>query len=83
MLPLNSVPESYVLTGEVREACTLVRKRQTLAENRTKYANKARGLLFDHGISKYVKSLTMMRRDSLQGLSIRRCSTRCLNYTST
>ena len=76
MLRLNSVPESYVPTEEVREARALVRGRQTLVENRTKYANKIHGLLSDHGITEDVKPLTVEGRESLRGLSIPtiRCS---------
>jgi len=70
MLRLNSVPESYVPTEEVREARALVRGRQTLVENRTKYANKVHGLLSDHGITEDVKPLTVEGRESLRGLSI-------------
>ena len=62
---LNSVPESYVPTEEVREARALARGRQTLAENRTKYANKVHGLLSDHGITEDVKPLTVEGRESL------------------
>ena len=51
MLRLNSVPESYVPTEEVREARALVRGRHILVENRTKYANKIQGILSDHGIT--------------------------------
>jgi transposase len=36
MLRLNSVPESYVPTEEVREARTRVRGNRRLVENRTK-----------------------------------------------
>ena len=51
MLRLNSVPESYVPSEEVREARALVRGRQTLVENRTKYANKVHGLLSNYPLS--------------------------------
>ena len=66
MVRLNSVPESYVPTDEIREARALVRGRQTLVENRTKYANKIHGLLSDHGITEDVKPLTVERRESLE-----------------
>jgi hypothetical protein len=49
MVRLNSVPESYVPTDEIREARALVRGRQSLVEHRTEYANKIHGLLSDHG----------------------------------
>ncbi|AUX09311.1 transposase [Halalkaliarchaeum desulfuricum] len=70
MLRLNSVPESSVPTEEVREARALVRGRQTLVENRTKYAKKVHGFLSDHGITEDVKPLTVEGREFLQGLSI-------------
>jgi transposase len=70
MLRLNSVPESYVPTEEVREARALVRGQQTLVEKRTKYANEVHGLLSDHGITEDVKPLTVEGRESLRGLSI-------------
>ncbi len=70
MLRLNSVPESYVPTEEVREARALVRGRQTLVENRTKYANKVHGLLSDHGITEDVKPLNVEGREFLRELSI-------------
>ena len=70
MVRLNSVPESYVPTDEVREARALVRGRQTLVENRTKYANKIHGLLSDHGIIEDVKPLTIEGREFLRELSI-------------
>jgi transposase len=70
MLRLNSVPESYVPTEEIREAGALVCGRQTQVENRTKYANKVHGLLSDHGITEEVKPLTVKGRESLRGLSI-------------
>jgi transposase len=70
MIRLNSVPESYVPTDEVREARALVRGRQTLVENRTKYANKIHGLLSDHGITEDVKPLTREGREFLRELSL-------------
>jgi len=70
MVRLNSVAESYVPTDEVREARALVRGRQTLVENRTKYANKIHGLLSDHGIIEDVKPLTIEGREFLRELSI-------------
>ncbi|OYR61963.1 IS110 family transposase [Halorubrum ezzemoulense] len=70
MLRLNSVPESYVPSEEVREARALVRGRQTLVENRTKYANKVHGLLSDHGITEDVKPLSVEGREFLRELSI-------------
>ena len=62
--------ESYVPTEEVGEARALVRGQQTLVENRSEYANKAHGLLSDHGITEDVKPLTVEGRESLRGLSI-------------
>src|SRR6056297_3299688 len=70
MVRLNSVPESYVPTDEIREARALVRGRQTLVENRTKYANKIHGLLSDHGITEGVKPLTKEGREFLRELSL-------------
>ncbi|MDQ2056439.1 IS110 family transposase [Halobellus sp. H-GB7] len=70
MLRLNSVPESYVPTEEVREARALVRGRQTLVENRTKYANKVHGPLSDHSITEDVKPLTAKGREFLRELSL-------------
>jgi transposase len=70
MVRLSSVPESYVPTDEVREARALVRGRQTLVENRTKYANKIHGLLSDHGITEDVKPLTVEGREFLRELSL-------------
>jgi len=70
MVRLNSVPESYVPTDEVREARALVRGRQTLVENRTKYANKIHGLLSDHGITEDVKPLSVEGREFLRELSL-------------
>jgi transposase len=70
MVRLNSVPESYVPTDEIREARALVRGRQTLVENRTKYANKIHGLLSDHGITEDVKPLSVEGREFLRDLSL-------------
>jgi len=70
MVRLNSVPESYVPTDEVREARALVRGRQTLVENRIKYANKIHGLLSDHGITEDVKPLSVEGREFLRELSL-------------
>jgi transposase len=70
MVRLNSVPESYVPTDEVREARALVRGRQSLVEHRTEYANKIHGLLSDHGISDDVKPLTQEGREFLRELSL-------------
>ena len=70
MVRLNSVPESYVPTDDIREARALVRGRQTLVENRTKYANKVHGLLSDHGITEDVKPLSVEGREFLRELSL-------------
>ena len=70
MVRLNSVPESYVPTDKIREARALVRGRQTLVENRTKYANKIHGLLSDHGITEDVKPLSVEGREFLRELSL-------------
>ena len=70
MVRLNSVPESYVPTDEIREARARVRGRQTLVENPTKYANKIHGLLSDHGITEDVKPLTVEGREFLRVLSL-------------
>ena len=68
MFRLNSVPESYVPTEQVREARALVRGRQTPVENRTKYANKVHGLLSDHGITEDVKPLNKVEVTIVLGL---------------
>ncbi|MEY7852289.1 IS110 family transposase [Natrarchaeobius sp. A-rgal3] len=70
MVRLNSVPESYVPTDEIREARALVRGRQKLVENRTEYANKIHGLLSDHGITRNVKPLSVTGREFLAELSL-------------
>ena len=70
MIRLNSVPESYVPTDEIREARALVRGRQKLVENRTEFANKIHGLLSDHGITEDVKPLSVKGREFLRGLSL-------------
>jgi len=70
MVRLSAVPESYVPTDEIREARALVRGRQTLVENRTKYANKIHSLLSDHGITEDVKPLTVEGREFLRELSL-------------
>jgi Transposase and inactivated derivatives len=70
MVRLNSVPESYVPTDKIREARALVRGRQTLVEDRTKYANKIHGLLSDHGITEDVKPLSVEGRELLRELSL-------------
>ena len=70
MVRLNSVPESYVPTDEIREARALVRGRQTLVENRTKYANKIHSLLSDHGVTEDLKPLTVEGREFLRELSL-------------
>jgi len=70
MVRLNSVPESYVPTDEVREARALVRGRQSLVETRTKYANKIHGLLADHGITEDVKPMRVEGQEFLRELSL-------------
>ncbi|WP_340102323.1 IS110 family transposase, partial [Salinibaculum salinum] len=70
LLRLNSVPESYVPTDEIREARALVRGRQTLIEDRTKFANKIHGLLADTGITRKVKPLSVKGREFLAELSL-------------
>jgi len=70
MVRLNSVPESYVPTEEIREARALVRGRQTLVENRTEYANKIHSLLSDHGVTENVKPLRVEGREFLRELSL-------------
>ena len=70
MVRLNSVPESYVPTDEIREARALVRGRQKLVESRTEYANTIHGLLADHGITQNVKPLSVKGREFLRELSI-------------
>jgi transposase len=70
MVRLESVPESYVPTDEIREARALVRGRQKLVQNRTEYANKIHGLLSDHGITEQIKPLSVEGRESLRELSL-------------
>ncbi|WP_340102239.1 IS110 family transposase [Salinibaculum salinum] len=70
MVRLESVPESYVPTDEIREARALVRGRQKLVENRTEYTNKIHGLLADHGVTRKVKPLSVSGRESLRDLSL-------------
>jgi len=70
ILRLESVPESYVPTDEIRECRALVRGRQSLVQTRTEYVNKIHGLLADLGISKNVKPLSVAGREFLQELSL-------------
>ena len=70
LLRLNSVPESYVPTDEIREARALVRGRQTLVEERTKFANKIHGVLADTGVTRKVKPLSVKGREFLRELSL-------------
>jgi transposase len=70
LLRLNSVPESYVPTEEIRRARALVRGRHSLVETRTEYANKIHGLLADQGITREVKPLSVEGREFLQELSV-------------
>ena len=70
ILRLNSVPESYVPTDEIRECRALVRGRQSLVQTRTEYVNKIHGLLGDVGISKNVKPLSVSGREFLKELSL-------------
>ncbi|SEP12936.1 Transposase [Halogranum amylolyticum] len=70
LVRLNSIPESYVPTDEVRKARALVRGRQKLVENRTSYANKVHGLLSEHGITEDVKPLSVEGREFLRELSL-------------
>jgi transposase len=70
MLRLNSLPESYVPTNEIRQARALVRGRQDFVETRTEYVNKIHGLLSDHGITKDVKPLNVEGREYLRELSL-------------
>jgi transposase len=67
---LDSVPESYVPTDEIREARALVRGRQSLVEDRSEYANKIHGLLTEHGITDDVKPLSVQGREFLRELSV-------------
>lgn len=77
MSRLDSVPESYIPTDERREARARVRRRQTLVEDRTKYANKIHGLLSDHGITDDVKPLSVKGREFLRNPPSRRPGTDC------
>jgi transposase len=69
MVRLDSVPESYIPTDEIREARALVRGGQKLVETRTEYANKIHGLLSDQGITRGMKPLSVKGRESLRDLS--------------
>jgi len=70
MLRLNSLPESYVPTDEIREARALVRGRQTLVEDRTEYVNKVHALLSDHGLTEDINPLSAEGREDLRELSV-------------
>jgi transposase len=70
LLRLNSVPESYVPTEEIRQARALVRGRHSMVETRTEYANKIHGLLSDQGIIEEVKPLSVEGREFLRELSL-------------
>jgi transposase len=70
MLRLDSVPESYVPTEEIRQARARVRGRQKLVETRTEFANKIHGLLSDHGITRDIKPLSVSGRESLRDISL-------------
>ena len=70
MVRLNSVPESYVPTEEIRECRALVRGRQNLVQDRTGYVNKIHGVLVDHGITRKVKPLSVEGREFLRELSL-------------
>lgn len=83
MVRLNSVPESYVPTDGIREACERVRGRQTLVENRTEYANKIHGVLSVHSITEDVKSLNVKGRSSRRNSRSRHYGTRCWSRIST
>ena len=70
MLRLNSLPESYVPTDQIRQARALVRGRQDLVETRTEYVNKIHGLLSDQSITEDVKPLNVEGREFLRELSL-------------
>jgi transposase len=70
LLRLNSVPESYVPTEEIRQARALVRGRHSMVETRTEYANKIHALLSDQGITENVKPLRVNGREFLRELSL-------------
>jgi transposase len=70
LVRLDSVPESYVPTEQIRECRALVRGRESLVQNRTEYANKVHALLSDHGVTRNVKPLSASGRESLRELSL-------------
>jgi len=70
LVRLDSVPESYVPTEQIRECRALVRGRETLVQSRTEYANKVHALLSDHGVTRNVKPLSASGRESLRELSL-------------
>jgi transposase len=70
LLRLNSVPESYVPTEEIRRARALVRGRHSLVDTRTEYVNKIHALLSDQGITEEVKPLSVEGREFLRELSL-------------
>ena len=70
LLWLDSVPESYVPTGEIRECRALVRGRISLLQERTSFANKIHALLMDNGITRQVKPLSVKGRAFLKQLSL-------------
>jgi transposase len=70
LLRLNALPESHVPTDEIREARALVRGRQTLVQERTKFVNQIHGLLDDLGVTRSVKPLSVQGREFLEELSV-------------
>ena len=70
LVRLDSIPESYVPTEQIRECRALVRGRESLVQNRTEYANKVHALLSDHGVTRNVKPLSASGRESLRELSL-------------
>ena len=68
LLWLDSIPESYVPTDEIRECRVLVRGRVSLIEERTKFTNKIHSLLLDNGITRTIKPLSESGREQLDEL---------------
>jgi transposase len=70
LLRLDSVPESYVPSEQIRECRALVRGRTKLVQVRTEMVNKIHGLLTDQGITEAIKPLSVEGREVLADLSL-------------
>lgn len=81
LLWLDSVHESYVPTGVIRECRVLVRDRNKLVQERTMFANKIHALLADHGITRRWTPLSKAGRDFLSDFRYRSPGTACCRRT--